>query len=96
MIERKIDTQHDFAFRPPTKTTNQIKSRDYNNMKYHRLGKDKKKKNPCHKCGKKWIPGHKCEYMSLCYYTIVYGKQVEVPRLDNKITITYNSNSNDD
>ena len=53
IIERKINTQHDFAFRPPTKTTNYTTTGDYNNTKYHQRRKDKKKENPCRKCGKK-------------------------------------------
>jgi NADH dehydrogenase/NADH:ubiquinone oxidoreductase subunit G len=96
IIERKLNTQHEVAFGLSKKTTNYSASGDYNTTKYHHSEREKKKENNCRKCGKNWTPGHRCEDMSLRYYRIVDGKQVEVSNPENEITIAYNSDSDYD
>ena len=77
-----------------TKKSNYITSKD--NNKYTHPEKDKKKGNPCDKCGKHWNPWHTCEDASLHYYQIVNGKQVEVSNPKHEITVTYNAYPNND
>jgi hypothetical protein len=78
IIEKNLNTQHEVAFGFSKKTTNYSASGDYNTTKYHHSDREKKKENNCRKCGKNWTLGHRCEDMSLHYYRIVDGKQVEV------------------
>jgi hypothetical protein len=58
--------------------------------------RENKKKNNCRKCGENWTPGHRCEDKSLHYFKIVDGKQVEVPKTEDEITIAYNTYSDHD
>jgi hypothetical protein len=58
--------------------------------------RENKKKNNCRKCGENWTPGHRCEDKSLRYFRIVDGKQVEVPKTEDEITIAYNADSDHD
>ena len=90
IIERNLNTQHEFFLRPSRKKTNYTTLGDYNNTKNNQPRKAKKKENHGHKCGKKWILGNRWEDMPLYYYRTVNGKKVEVPRLKNEIKITYN------
>jgi hypothetical protein len=55
--------------------------------------RENKKKNNCHKCGENWTPGHRCEDNSLHYFIILDGKQVEVLKTKDEITIEYNTDS---
>jgi hypothetical protein len=48
------------------------------------------------KKSKNYILGHMCEDMSLCYYKIEDGREVEVSNTDNEIIIRYIFDSNID
>jgi hypothetical protein len=58
--------------------------------------RENKKKNNCRKCGENWTPRHRCEDKSLRYFRIVDGKQVEVSKTEDEITIAYNADSDHD
>jgi len=55
--------------------------------------KYEKEKYNCRKCGENWMPSHKCEDSSLCYYKIVDGKKIELKEDDEGITIPHNEDS---
>lgn len=50
IIERKLTTQDEAALGKTTKSSNYSTLGDHN--KYYHLGTEKKKGNPCRKCGK--------------------------------------------
>ena len=72
MTERNFISQQKVVFDSLRKETT------YNDNKYPDSRKGKMKESNYHRCGKNWIPSHRCEDMSLHYYKIVNGNHVEV------------------